>query len=340
MTTTSDSGTQQQHRHQLQNVGNGNASASLTPTNPYLPPTALYQNLTRDANLFWEKLRSFHKSFDTKFKVPTIGGKPLDLYRLFIEVTSRGGLEKVLDDRKWKEVILAFKFRDTITSASFMVRRYYLSLLYHFEQVYYFRKQVPPSSTPDPGNRSLANSSTPIREGAAVNDIPVQVSPAQTPGSVVPGTIDGNLNAVSPVPTPGSVVPGTIDGKFDGGYIVTVSLGSEQVKGILYHVPDNVSQSSYAEGMPSSRKKSKSALRDPSLPKSNRSGYNFFFAENYARLRPSFQGQEKEISKRIGFLWSNLSEAERQVYQDKALRDKERYQTGMQEYKSNHPAPQ
>lgn len=27
---------------------------------------------------------------------------------------------------------------------------------------------------PDPGNRSLANSSTPIREGAAVNDIPVQ----------------------------------------------------------------------------------------------------------------------------------------------------------------------
>lgn len=44
-------------------------------------------------------------------------------------------------------MILTFKFPDTITSASFMVRRYYLSLLYHFEQVYYFRKQVPPSST-------------------------------------------------------------------------------------------------------------------------------------------------------------------------------------------------
>lgn len=27
-------------------------------------------------------------------RVPTMGGKPLDLYRLFIEVTSRGGLEK------------------------------------------------------------------------------------------------------------------------------------------------------------------------------------------------------------------------------------------------------
>jgi hypothetical protein len=50
-------------------------------------------------------------------------------------------------DRKWKEVILAFKFRETLTSASFMVRRYYLSLLYHFEQVYYFRKQGRPTLT-------------------------------------------------------------------------------------------------------------------------------------------------------------------------------------------------
>lgn len=28
-------------------------------------------------------------------RVPTIGGKPLDLYHLFMEVTSHGGLEKV-----------------------------------------------------------------------------------------------------------------------------------------------------------------------------------------------------------------------------------------------------
>lgn len=29
------------------------------------------------------------------YRVPTVGGKPLDLHRLFVEVTSRGGLEKV-----------------------------------------------------------------------------------------------------------------------------------------------------------------------------------------------------------------------------------------------------
>lgn len=28
-------------------------------------------------------------------RIPTVGGKSLDLYRLFLEVTSRGGLEKV-----------------------------------------------------------------------------------------------------------------------------------------------------------------------------------------------------------------------------------------------------
>ncbi|XP_027332407.1 high mobility group B protein 10 isoform X3 [Abrus precatorius] len=249
-------------------------------------------------------------------KVPTVGGKPLDLYHLFVEVTSRGGLEKVIVDRKWKEVITAFQFRDTITSASFMVRKCYLSLLYHFEQVYYFRKQGRPSLTPDSANRSLANSSATDKEGAAVNDPPVQTSPVQAPGSVLPGTIDV---------------------KFDGGYVVTVNLGSEQLKGVLYHVPD-VSQTSHAEGTASlqNRKRSRLASRDPSRPKSNRSGYNFFFAENYAKLKPSFQGQERAISKRIGFLWSNLSDAERQVYQEKGLRDKERYRTEMLEYKSNN----
>ena len=121
------------------------------------------------------------------------------------------------------------------------------------------------------------------------------------------------------------MVSGTIDAKFDGGYVVTVILGSEQLKGVLFHVPDNVSQSSHAEGTSSSqnlgddtsnllsRKRAKYAPRDPFRPKSNRSGYNFFFAENYARLKPSYHGQERAISKRIGFLWNNLSEAERQV---------------------------
>ncbi|KAE9593970.1 putative transcription factor & chromatin remodeling ARID-HMG family [Lupinus albus] len=315
MTTTAseEDSTKQIVLFQNQSEGpNGNFT-----NNPYPMPTALYDDLVRDGILFLEKLQSFHNSFGTKFKVPTIGGKPLDLYRLFLEVTSRGGLEKVIEDRKWREVVMVFNFRDTITSASFMVRRYYLSLLYHFEQVYYFRKQVPPSLTPDPLNRSLVNYSATIREGGTMNGLSDQVTQL------------------------GSVVLGTIDSKFDGGYVVTVNLGSEQLKGILYHDPTNVSWSSYTERVLSSqyRKRSRLALRDPSQPKSNRSGYNFFFAENYARLKPSFHGQEREISKRIGFLWSNLTDAERQVYQEKGLKDKERYRREMLKFKSNNSSP-
>lgn len=108
-------------------------------------------------------------------------------------------------------------------------------------------------------------------------------------------------------------MPGTIDLKFDGGYVVTVNLGYEQLKGVLYHVPRYASQSSASIPTSHNRKKSRLGSHDPSRPKSNRSGYNFFFAEHYARLKPSYYGQERAISKKIGYLWNNLTESERQV---------------------------
>ncbi|KAL4285605.1 hypothetical protein AHAS_Ahas19G0002900 [Arachis hypogaea] len=333
MTTSSAQGsTDWCQQESERDTPNGNGKSSDAATKAYPTPTALYDDLARDSNLFWDKLESFHKSFGTKFKVPTIGGRPLDLYRLFVEVTSRGGIEKVIVERKWKDVIVGFKFRETITSASFMVRRYYLSLLYHFEQAYYFRKQVPPSSTPG------------LVSGAFRSDLfaALVASYAHLYLCLLLLTSHASWNNSSggsgKTQQLGSVVPGTIDGKFDGGYIVTVNLGSEQVKGILYHVPISLSQSSNTVGVHGSRnrKKSKLALGDPSRPKSNKSGYNFFFAENYARLRPLFHGQERAINKRIGFLWNNLTEAERQVYQEKGLRDKERYKTELLEYKSSN----
>lgn len=115
---------------------------------------------------------------------------------------------------------------------------------------------------------------------------------------------------------PGCSVTGAIDGKFDSGYLVTVKVGSQRLKGVLYHIPLNTSKSSYSLDMHNrrNRKKSRLALRDPSRPKSNRSGYNFFFAEHYARLKPMYYGQEKAISKKIGVLWNNLTEAEKQVF--------------------------
>ncbi|KAL6975120.1 hypothetical protein U1Q18_023915 [Sarracenia purpurea var. burkii] len=171
-------------------------------SNSYPPAEAKYEEIARNPDFFFEKLKGFHGFFGSKFKVPTIGGRALDLFRLFIEVTSRGGIEKenlgnllmgkfstfasmasfnslfiallVIRDRKWKEVISAFNFPSTITSASFVLRKYYLSLLYHFEQVYYFRKEIPSMPLDDPGSRIPVNGSAAshlLKDGAATNQL-------------------------------------------------------------------------------------------------------------------------------------------------------------------------
>ncbi|XP_050236707.1 high mobility group B protein 10 isoform X2 [Mercurialis annua] len=283
----------------------------------YPSPTAQFEHLLQSSDLFWDKLKAFHQSFGTKFMVPTVGGKALDLHHLFVEVTSRGGLEKVIRDRKWKDVIAAFNFPSTITSASFVLRKYYLSILYHFEQVYQFHKQVPSVSVSDVVNENLENGSADLDEGGTPNQLH--------------GSPELDL---------GSSVNGIIDGKFDNGYLVTVTLGSEHLKGVLYHIPNsfNVSQNSHTVDLPHHRhrKRSRLLLRDPSRPKSHRSGYNFFFAEHYARLKPLHHGQERLISKKIGVLWNSLTEAEKQVYQEKGLKDMERYRTEMLEYRSSY----
>lgn len=126
-----------------------------------------------------------------------------------------------------------------------------------------------------------------------------------------------------------SPVVGVIDGKFESGYLVTVSIGSEKLKGVLYQMPqsaagkmpqqfnfsvnnNNVAGSSGVQRR-RRRKKSEIKRRDPAHPKPNRSGYNFFFAEQHARLKPLHPGKDREISRMIGELWNKLNESERAV---------------------------
>ncbi|CAN6559152.1 unnamed protein product [Malus baccata var. baccata] len=305
------------HQQQLLSLPANGSSLSSPASAPkaYPSPTATYEEVVQSSDLFWEKLKEFHDSFRTKFMIPTVGGKTLDLHLLFVEVTSRDGLEKVIRDRKWKEVITAFNFPTTITSASFVLRKYYLSLLYHFEQAYYFHKEVYSIPVLEPLSKNLFNGSATVEEGASRNQFP-ESTEVQL----------------------GCSIMGTIDGKFDSGYLATVNLGSDELKCVLYHAPTSTYVSQSFSDMPTrrNRKRSRLALRDPFRPKSNRSGYNFFFAEHYARLKPLYYGQERAISKKIGYLWNNLTEAEKQVYQDKAMKDKERYRTELLEYKSSY----
>ncbi|XP_027127330.1 high mobility group B protein 10 [Coffea eugenioides] len=299
--------------------GQGQFNSHITGDNKSYPKAeAEYGEIVQNPDVFLQKLQSFHSLFGTKFKVPRLGGSSLDLHHLFVQVTSRGGIEKVIRDRRWKEVTGAFRFPSSITSASFVLRKYYLSLLYHFEQVYYFRKEEPSTSVADSASRFV--------NGSAASQASVDIATVNQYSEIA------NLEA-------GSLVTGTIDSKCDYGYIISVDLGSEKLKGVLYHIPEvpQMSQRSKTQSGHTRRRRRKHQLAlDPSRPKPNRSGYNFFFAEHYNRLKPSYHGQERAISKRIGVLWGRLSEAEKQVYQQRGLRDKERYRSEMQEYNASH----
>lgn len=119
---------------------------------------------------------------------------------------------------------------------------------------------------------------------------------------------------------------GTIEGKFDCGYLVSVQLGSEVISGVLYH-PDQADLSTsipqyngavipYTRRRRSRhsghRRRSRRA-GDPSYPKPNRSGYNFYFAEKHYKLKSLYPNREREFTKMIGESWSNLSSEERMV---------------------------
>lgn len=139
------------------------------------------------------------------------------------------------------------------------------------------------------------------------------------------------MAAATSVPSTGSPIVGVIDGKFESGYLVTVKIGSEMLKGVLYQAPQNqscqvpqhhgVSSGHNDNNTPTTsgvvrrrrRKKSEMKKRDPAHPKPNRSGYNFFFAEQHARLKPLHPGKDRDISRMIGELWTKMQETEKEV---------------------------
>lgn len=144
--------------------------------------------------------------------------------------------------------------------------------------------------------------------------------------------------ACSSSPSLGYPVNGVIDGEFENGYLVTVKIGSEEFRGVLYHTtveppnhkdeqnppqqcqqPVSVNNNGNSDASSSKkarrkrRKKSEIKRRDPAHPKPNRSGYNFFFADQHARLKPLHPGKDREISKMIGELWNKVNETEKSV---------------------------
>ncbi|KAI3991222.1 hypothetical protein MKX01_022443 [Papaver californicum] len=309
----------------------------------YLVPLASHEEIVKNRSIFMETLSHFHSLIGTKIMVPVTGGKELDLHTLYVEVTKRGGFEKVVNEKKWRDVGIVFNFPQTATSASFVLRKHYLTLLYHYEQVYFFKLQFTPSSVAMPVKSLTYRHST--GSGVSCDDLvatppqSMQIQPYQTPVNKTK-----TRSALQTKNPKNLAVIGTIDGKFDCGYLVSVKLGNEILRGVLYHPPalDSAStvptnQSAIVPYEPNlrshSRKRRRRRYGDPDRPKPNRSGYNFFFSEKHSKLKTVYPNREREFTKMIGESWSNLSEEDRMVYQKIGLQDKERYKREMKEYK-------
>jgi hypothetical protein len=83
---------------------------------------------------FKEQLIKFQRQLGNEnFKVPSIGGKELDLCKLFKAVYVRGGSMQVSTRKLWKEIVNEFQIPSSCTSASFTLRNHYNKCLLAFE---------------------------------------------------------------------------------------------------------------------------------------------------------------------------------------------------------------
>lgn len=141
---------------------------------------------------------------------------------------------------------------------------------------------------------------------------------------------------MDPAQSIGHVERGRIEGKFDQGYLVTVTVGSEKLQGVLYHVPPTHRAPQHAtvptyedtigaevripRGEPKAGgswrkrpRKEEMLKKDPNAPRPNRTGYNFFFAEQVSIFKAMFPDKDKDLSKMIGDAWNRLTEEEKLV---------------------------
>jgi hypothetical protein len=168
----------------------------------------------------------------------------------------------------------------------------------------------------DPTGYSVSETVPGVRNIRKRNILPIQVLPV-----------------VDPALSIGSMVTGAIEGKFDQGYLVSITMGTEKLRGVLYHLPQlhrgsqHASVPNYAGTLgaepqkpngeePSDKvhgRKRKRKGKDPNAPRANRSGYNFFFGEQRMRLKTLYPDKDKELSCMIGDAWNKLTEEEKMV---------------------------
>ncbi|GAB0095532.1 AT-rich interactive domain-containing protein 2 [Sergentomyia squamirostris] len=86
---------------------------------------------------FLKELQQFHENKGTPFaRFPKISGKEVDLYKLYVEVTSRGGWLKVNHRNDLDEVLEEIGFANSIVNAPVAIKYIYLRYLDRYEKLH------------------------------------------------------------------------------------------------------------------------------------------------------------------------------------------------------------
>jgi hypothetical protein len=335
------------------------AAAPLLPPHGGPYPTARYthEEIIANKQLFEATLGEVHNQLGIAFdKIPKVGGKELDLHQLYANVTQLGGCERVISRKQWRDAAESFKFAPTITSVSFTLRKSYVSFLWDYEQIYFFRNTGPRVDPPvqktkdDKGDQDDNPAELKRRKTTdnIVTDFPAL--PSNIPTALTALAAPGTEMYTNLVGTKGTVM---VDGRFDCGFFVTVKLGRQgamtEFKGVLYYPPPQHTIMSMPMqekrgvgrprkdggmmGTPGGDTKDKIMSRDPQAPKPNKTPFNFFSVD--ARLRAKELNphmNQTEITKKVGEMWSKASDHEKAPYIALSNQDKLRYQAELEAY--------
>lgn len=204
------------------------------PVSCYPAAQCSQEQIVADKELFMNSLKLLHEQLGTPFRVPQVCGKDLDLHLLYTQVTRLGGLEVVINGKRWSEVAQPFHFPDSFTSKSFTLRRMYSKLLFGFEQVYFHRNTGPLVSQPGESSKLEASGSGQGRKRKRLKSsqaISSAFYPPLLPPALTAFYQGGPAGVASLV---GAALSGQVDAKFDCGYFVTVNVSNYSFQGVLY----------------------------------------------------------------------------------------------------------
>ncbi|KAK9074923.1 hypothetical protein SSX86_003242 [Deinandra increscens subsp. villosa] len=302
------------HHHYLQNndLGFGVHSCNNPPAAAFSslavgkPPSAAVSayfpgksTAEEDADSFYDKLNKLNESSGLSLLF-NFRDATLDLHQLYKTVTQRGGYHEA--DGKWEEVASSASRRSGFMWTPNQLEKIYATILYQFEQTYYYRSPV------------KRPNKTPMRP-----DIP-------------PGLIEPLVNVLIRDNTRAGHVPHLNRSmgkrKHDGGFYVNHQhyfSDRETPSKKIEHIHHGFQNSSPDHEV----------RKAPCVPLGSRNCYQMFIKMETDRLK-SINGETSSPQLRCLIeAWRQLSDDDKQPYIEASKKDKERYVREMAAYEDH-----